>query len=287
MRRHLSNDTEQLICREYARGYPGPEIAKMLGVPRHAVYAAIRRQGAEARRTTRRFMLDETAFDNAEENPIAQYWIGLLMADGCVYQRTATNAIVAITLSGNDGTHLEKLRHFLKSNRPLAILQPNETRPSQTTSLQVESCRLAKALATFGIIPRKSLVAEVKLLERSRDFWRGVVDGDGSVLRLNQDPDIKHGWLRPRLSLCGSQRTCEQFRDFACTIAPHRPPLVQVVNIFQVFYEGRHALPLIRCLYADCSLALPRKKAVADSILADAATDPTWLVENWRKRKRT
>lgn len=104
-------------------------------------------------------------------------------------------------------------------------------------------------------------------LATSVDFWRGVVDGDGS-LKMAAPARI------PQLSLVGSSILVRQFATFLSGLFPDQyvpnaythsqSRAVQLVSV-----SGRRAFLAVDALYGDSPVeALPRKLARAKEILA-------------------
>ena len=110
-------------------------------------------------------------------------------------------------------------------------------------------------------------------MTRSRDFWRGVVDGDGSLGLL------ANGYAY--FGLVGSRRLLEPFLSFLqsndlgarITIRPEK-------MIFQVATAGHIAEKIVSSLYENASVALDRKVASAAKILA--AKDARLSAERFR-----
>jgi hypothetical protein len=126
--------------------------------------------------------------------------------------------------------------------------------------LSIRSQRLTAALVGHGMC-NKSLkrIAPPYLID-DRDFWRGLVDGDGFVGENVSDP---------KLSLCGGEILMQQFIDFArrhgvgtaTTVRPHN-------NIFTASYTSHAAIRLARLLYTDAVVALDRKLTNANALMA-------------------
>ncbi len=266
-RRVVSQDAERGIIDRYLSGQNVPKIAADLGLNTGNVTYTLIRNGVPRRRaadSNRRHSLDESVFDSVTSD--SAYWIGMLMADGNIND-TRKGWQLRLTLSGEDGTHVASFREFLRSSHPLRKIQPHvmgryTCRPA--TSLSISSSRLAQALSAYGVVPRKSLTAKVVGLEGNRDFWRGVIDGDGSV-GYRTGP---YG-VYALLELVGSLSLTSQFCSFVEAITGRKFNRHSHDNkIAQVTLTGRYALPVIRAIYADCGPALPRKKATADRLMA-------------------
>jgi hypothetical protein len=151
---------------------------------------------------------------------------------------------------------VEKFREFLGSTHTLQYQPPGPIGRQWQTALSISSERLTKALARYGVVPQKSLTAEVApCMTFNSWFWHGVVCGDGSLT-----------WHRdsPSLSLCGSRRTAEQFLDFAKTIANTNASVRPTKNIYRVTLESSCAVLVARKLFKGSAISLLRKKAIAD-----------------------
>ena len=121
----------------------------------------------------------------------------------------------------------------------------------------VTSARLAERLLTLG---RYEGPIDDTLI-RSRDFWRGVTDGDGSLGVLAS------GYAY--FGLVGSRRLLEAFLLFLknndlgarMTIRPDK-------TIFQIATAGYIAERIVAFLYESATVALDRKAAAAAKIAA-------------------
>jgi hypothetical protein len=138
-----------------------------------------------------------------------------------------------------------------------------------SVSVGIRSARLVSGLAGRGVVPRKSKFATAAdEFVLNPDFWRGVVDGDGSLIQTGASggPSVG-GYLR--LSLVGSENLMRQFRRFAVTIAPEcRATVRPLRNIFQFVISGEAAKIVVSALYGRASVALDRKLAIATEIIA-------------------
>jgi hypothetical protein len=124
----------------------------------------------------------------------------------------------------------------------------------------IRSTALCDALLAHGMCV-KSLTREASTaLMDSRDFWRGLVDGDGYV-GTTQDG-------KPRLGLCGGRVLMMQFLDF---IRRHHIKTVAAVRhekkIFRVDLNCTPAIECARLLYQDAGVALDRKNSRVRDIL--------------------
>ena len=210
--------------------------------PEHRYNLTIaRRRRADAQRS-----IDESVLDII--TPESAYWIGLLMADGCV----GDNGRIWLTLKRSDSGHLEKFRSFTKCSLSIGF-------PPSVARIGFTSHKLAARLRDFGVSPRKSLTAQVLQLEDDKDFWRGVVDGDGS-LQIRKD-----GY--PQFCLVGAPILLDQFLSF---IRRHVPwcsaKLTKNASLTVFITAGRTAADIVHFLYDGAGVALERKAVMAARI---------------------
>ncbi|HEY9286262.1 MAG TPA: hypothetical protein VIP46_22615 [Pyrinomonadaceae bacterium] len=206
--------------------------------------------------------LNESSFDTVTE--ASAYWIGFVMADGCVVPPHELRLFLAIA----DVDHVAKFRDFLGASHKIHIVkQMTRGKIHHNAGLSVRSSKLAAALAMFGVTPRKSHTAKVIGLERDRHFWRGAVDGDGCIYVRKRRTKSRE-YLYPAINLCGSLDMVSQFIDFVrlhlpgCRAVPSRSG-----PIYQVAFTFRQAARIIQILYEDCTVALDRKHAIARQAL--------------------
>jgi hypothetical protein len=247
----------------YRSGSTTPQLASRYKIKPQSISYHLKKQGVELRErpeARRKHTLNEAAFDSLNEE--GAYWIGFLMADGCVHKRNGASPRISIALARCDIEHLEAFKMFLGASNPIHI-------DGNCACFSVSSNKLSNSIARYGITPRKSLTAKVIDLEQSKDFWRGVIDGDGSLSDIQRYSDLKTKH-RTQLSLLGSQALMEQFSLFVQSIANFKPKTFQLGNIFTVVIRGATAAQVVTALYADCSIALPRKLKRAKRIIEDS-----------------
>lgn len=246
--RLFDHDDQAFLVKAYNSGLSTTDIGKIVDacpgtIRRYLIDAGIKlRSHLECHRI---WHLNEKVF--ALPSAEGRYWIGMLMADGWVSQTTGA---INLTLKQSDRAHVERFRRFLEADYRIRTITRCDGR--QYASLTVHSRRLAADLATFGVVERKSLVASVKYLNMDPDFWRGVVDGDGSV------GFHKRGYFS--LRLYGAYKLTSQFRAFAATIVKDlRSTVRPCSSIYSIGFCCRPAELVARALYDNASVALARK----------------------------
>lgn len=227
------------------------------------------------RHPNRKYDLDESVFDHAETDPTAAYWVGFLMADGSVKIRTSGQHTVTLALAESDGNHVEAFRRFLKTDSPVKVYKNSRgyANSKDLSTLTVTSKRLAVALSRYGVVPKKSKTAEVKLLERNRDFWRGMIDGDG-WFTIRRDGPI--------LGLTGSLQIIAQFGDFVKESIGHTCNIHPNHSVWKLSTFGRQTRALAELLYQNGDVSLSRKLAKAQSAMAweqERGDRSTWTLD--------
>ncbi len=259
------------VIRRYETGDPTTAIAGDFGVLPSTVWRLLKRWGVPIRSmsdASRRYPLDESVFDVVTEE--SAYWIGFLMADGCVTRRRGSGqTCVTLSLAEEDAGHVMKFQQFLGTTLPIKVCdnrKPTSPNAQPLHSLSVTSPRLADRLAAFGVVPRKSHTAEVIGLEDDRHFHRGLVDGDGGLTFTKPPKDAVNPF--PSFTLVGSRTIVGQFSAFVArhlgfTLNP-RP----VNSAWGVLATCRQAARIAALLYDGATVALDRKYAAAQEFAA-------------------
>lgn len=261
--RFLTDDEKRWIIDEYIAGKPFERIAIEMERGRNTVYEVLvksntkRRNGGESNRV---YYHRESAFDQAEEDDAAAYWVGFLMADGSVKIRKSGQHLLVLGLAKPDGGHVGKLKMFLEAGNPLKE-EKNDRGFSNGTPLiclRITSKRLVQALARYGVTPKKSSRERAKLLTNHKHFWRGMMDGDGWV-------SMSNGY--PRAGITGSYKIMEQFSRFASRIVGKLLNIKRNNSIWAVSTTGIYAVRLLGTLYGADGTSLERKQKIADLAL--------------------
>lgn len=245
----LTKEQREEICDLYKKGYNSTQLSKQFNVSQANISGILRRRNVKSRDNStrqRRYKLNETIFNSINEE--SAYWVGFIMADGCVMSERRE---LIIRLSVRDKDHLIKFQQFLKSNIPVKCHKrygkTSFSNGKDVASITACSSIIVNSLSKYGVAPRKSLTAKVKLLENNKHYWRGMIDGDGSVMITNK------GY--PRIFLCGSYDTIYQFKQFTKTTNK----IIQKDKIYAIFITGKRAGEIIKNLYKDATVYLDRK----------------------------
>ena len=197
------------IIERYQGGYAFSTIGRKFGISGTVIKELLQANGVEIRTKRRRNLQNarpgwEDSF--ARPTPGALYWAGFLMADGSIIE-TKGEATIACRLATKDRKHVEALAAFVGRGEPRYV-RAYRKEHGALVDWRVMSDRIADDLARWGVVPRKGRLDHAApkgdALD-SVDFWRGVIDGDGSLTWSGKSPQIR---------LTGRRGICEAFVAF-------------------------------------------------------------------------
>lgn len=229
-------------------------LSQKFGLERGTIQRHLKKQGLTIDRVHSRTRThNENAF--AVKTKEALYWAGWLMADGCISEKKNDQSpLVCLRLGAKDLAQLEKFKLFLGSTHTITH-SPRKDNHGDTYCLSVGSKKLVADLSTYGVIPRKTFISKaLGGAENSIDFWRGAVEGDGTLY-------FSAGY--PGLTMLGSWTLMNQFCDF---IGRELPP-TKKKNIFAVATSCRKAVAVVTTLYENAEFYLPRKFDIAKKMM--------------------
>lgn len=250
--RHLTEAVIASLPARYAAGESSASIARDIGTTDSTVLLHLKALGVRSRDPSmarRQYPLWDNAFHTL--TPEAAYWLGFLMADGCVHDESK----ITLGLAEKDRHHVEKFRSYLRTDsRPIQSVPQ-----TRSVAFKVHSRQLVLDLTRYGIVPRKSLIAlAAGGVDDCPAFWLGVLDGDGTI------DAIAKGYLRVRLM--GTLGLMQQFVQFLVRHAVKGRNANNLLNVYvrpdgmaTVTCLGRRAHNLLRLLYSSSPTCLDRK----------------------------
>lgn len=197
--------------------------------------------------------------------PEALYWIGFLYADGHIDRDRPR---IVLTLAGKDRTHLEKCKKFFGEGltiQEIAVngMAPGQINPSKNAfRVGFSSVRIYEKLKSLGFTNNKTLTLDPHPnLKFSRDFWRGVVDGDGWIC-MNNDARAGGKYNYPVIGLSGTEATILEFIDYLNSNDINTkgyPKKDRRSNVYQFDTNASKAIKAMHLLYKDALVYLDRK----------------------------
>lgn len=173
------------------------------------------------------------------------YWCGYLQADGGIYSRAraqahwkrSTNIVFAQKECGPVQKFIEffgaegKVRHVIQ-----------QTNFALQERYQASTSKYAARLQELGI----KTDDWHESLRSDPNFWRGMIDGDGSVGWV-----MNSGKQYPVIALCGSLSDMTHFANYIFSLGLRYPKVGVARSIFRVALNGAPAVKLISVLYPD------------------------------------
>lgn len=191
------------------------------------------------------------------------YLLGLLLTDGNV---SKDNNVIKICVSKADVDILEKVKDVLGVKNSIKQIGKDNT-----VLLHFSSKQIKKDLGRYGIVPAKTgkcFKPEGIPIELERHFWRGCIDGDGSLgIYLCK----QYGTYYPVLDLCGDLKLIESFSEYCkdileCKKRKLRQNCQCSIN-YALQFSRQQCVKLCRQFYDNCSLFMNRKQKLAQEIV--------------------
>lgn len=249
------NDRISQIIPLYKSGTSQVDLEKKLKLTRKTIREHLKNSDVEYRRANeavaiaRGNQINHKAFDNLEDEEVL-YWIGLIYTDGHVNVSGKDNSI-EVALHYQDRELLEKLKIFLNTSAPIT-----KVKDSNCYRFRFFSERIVHILEDLGFTNNKSntLIPHEKL-KYSRHFWRGCIDGDGSLYRTGK-------YKYPTINLVGTFDTCQGFLDFTKENDIKSERVVgkaNGLNLYRIEFSWKKALQVTNLLYNNSKIYMERK----------------------------
>lgn len=197
------------------------------------------------------------------DSPTKAYFIGLMFTDGsvCVDTYKERQTSVGIELAEYDSDILDKFKQEL--NMSTKLVHKVREHKTTTVSLKIRSNKMASDLSKYGIVQNKTEVTRHLCLDYipntyMKDFFRGVIDGDGSIYySLN----LWHVNLTEHF-----ESITKELYELGCLISGINPSCkIQCSNnTYKAIWNGANAKKLLKEIYYDgcCSIDRKYKKAM-------------------------
>jgi len=258
-------DERKEIDRRYKSGESVANLRKEFGVSETFLLNNSKRFPGEKIRYGKSLGVDENVF--SKQTPESSYWAGFLITDGSVDD----NGVITLRLAEKDIDQIFAFKSFVKSEHKVcqkSIITKSGKICGQAY-IRFTAKKMAKDLEKYGIHPRKTYTAHAKECN-NRDFWRGVIDGDGCVM-IPKTRKPK-GYITPQktfgtISMVGTYELCSQFLEFCKSNGiNHNCNPRKHYDSFQASFSGKYVAYVAELLYNDACHALPRKAARAKLI---------------------
>lgn len=257
------------ICELYVAGHNSYQIAPLVGSSIPTVCRIIKAAGLTRSKRERNstYSIDIDYFKSIDTEQKA-YWLGFLMADGCIMRRRHPNGkpfrAFRINLGEKDYEHLTVLREHICAGHPLKRNSPNRQHRGITFRLAFACEDFVDNLLAHGWDDFKSSGKWV-MIDKSlqRHQLRGFMDGDGWVTQSKTcNPAVTVGFCSEFDSVLQSVNEIT-----GLTAEPH-----SISTIRSIQYHGAVCHDLHRLLYDGATVWLPRKRKRFEELLSTPKT---------------
>ena len=182
------------------------------------------------------------------------YYLGLFIADGCVYRFRKNTMFNMLSLQKEDSYMIEQFAKDVCASRQIVTDKRDGSR-----SITVTSNKMAYDLSKYGVVEDKTFITYLPKIDRELypHLIRGILDGDGNVgYRVT-----KEGRERWQIAFCGSYKLMSDIRDFFIQELNVYPVKISKDDsIFSVRWTSKTDFYLIcSYLYHDSHIQLNRK----------------------------
>lgn len=273
-----------LVHEIYNRGYPLDELSTRVGISPAWISIQLRAIGLQLRsaatRTAyaqppkRKYKVNIHAFEQIEAEESA-YTLGFLHADGNIAQSGNRPEGVRVRLQAGDASILYEIRRVFGSNAPIELKLtkgPSEKLYGQA-HLLIYSTTLAERLQGLGLgrakCSHEEFVPPVQSDTAKKNFWRGMLDGDGSIGRESIER-VKYplsGW---RMQFCGDYGVVKAFCQYVEEITNRHINFYRNGNSkvnWSCMLPNLETIVMAEHLYEGSTIALHRKKRIADALM--------------------
>lgn len=246
------------------KGYTLDKIRKIYKTKSDKISEILKSEGVQINMAKVNRLLRHDYFETIDTEAKA-YYLGLLVADGCVVKSKDTRGD-QISIELTDKEILEELQKEIRSGGKL-YRNKREDRYNSTYTWSVRSDKMARDLEKYGVIPNKTYLTDELYYDLREDlkrhYIRGIVDGDGSIY-----------WSRDTWNLnvtSKSENFLEELQDvfMELTGKENRKKITNYNGVHKLVYVSGDVSKLCYVLYKDSNFYLPRKKELAKTVVDD------------------
>lgn len=260
---------EKLIIDLYSQGHSYIKIQSIAKVTPRTIQKILENSDLTIRKKEP-YEIDLKYFEKIDSHRKA-YFLGLIMADGCVVfnrRETRVNKLT-ISLQERDGYLIDELKSDTKFNGPIIITQDKRPNRQKMKTMTIHNGAFVSNFAQYGIGPRKS-ISHSFFKNVPKEFLTsailGYFDGDGSVSFLKNEN-------RLCISLISSIEFSKELGTFLLesgvknSVAVRKTTNGYLMGVVKV-KGNKQGLKFHELIYKDCDIFLKRKKEKFEFVIA-------------------
>ena len=261
----ITQEQKEEIINLYINGMTCKEIYKNFSYiykSEEAIQKIIRNANVSRGRYIKPTYHNDNYFENIDSERKA-YWIGLLLADGCIVEKQNESNILKLELNNGDRYIIKEFAKDIKTDLCVRDYKYGE---KHNAILQIHSDKLCHDLSKFGIVPRKTLIIEsVPNIPQNliRHFIRGYFDGDGCIYLAKPKNQYIH---RANITFCGTEKFLLNLKSVISDQTQLETGSVIDMNkygsnVFNLRYSRNHDVKILyNYMYKNATIFLNRKK---------------------------
>lgn len=238
---------KQEVIDKIRAGFNVKQIAEQFGIHRQTLIGKMQ----QWQLNQQKIKFNHDFFENIDCEEKA-YWLGFLMADGCVQVITSFKSRISLYISAKDLEHLKKWHKSINSiNKIYTKLNGNNL----MSMSQHYSKKMAQDLINLGCTPRKTHTCQFPNIRQDliNHFVRGYFDGDGcaywNLMKKHITPQLQ-------LSICGTYDFLTKLKE----ILNINTKLNFHTNIYVLSAAGnKQCKKIVDWMYKDATIYLQRK----------------------------
>lgn len=190
--------SEQEVINRYSNGESCQKIADSFNVTFHTISSILEKNNIERKNKYSNINLDEDYFENIDR-PDKAYFLGFMLTDGNI---SSKENIIRLSLASKDEEILEVFKERTHSENKLCVRE-DESHSERT--FQLRSNKWKDDLAKYGIVPKKTSISQMPILQDNimSHMIRGMIDGDGWI-----------SFKSHQIGFCGNEKMVTQLRDY-------------------------------------------------------------------------
>lgn len=251
----------------YKNGNSQDEIASKYNVTQNAIYKILKKCNIKCRPKKASIKFNEHFFDRVD-NEIKAYWLGFIVADGCVQMPGNRQNMLSIGLSVKDSKHLSNFITDIESEHNLYFYKSKDSKGNfhESVRITLSSNILVNSLLKLGIGPRKTNTVLFPNISNdlTHHFMRGYFDGDGSVYLKSIDKRANRKIRQLRVVIVGNNKFIDKYRNILSELSGIKlPSVTNKTVLYRIDMQGnKQAKKIYDFLYKSATRYLDRKKSI-------------------------
>lgn len=190
----FSKEKEESIIQDYLKGYNTVQIAKKWNTYNTSIRRVLLRNNVKIRGNSEVHTNIHTCpFKDNDE--YSEYFLGLLLTDGCITRRTKNSATISLSLK--DKEMMEEFQKFICPSNSLSVVFQKKYNTYMYQS-STRSKLITDWLDTKGNFYNKSYECDI-YTPLTTHILRGIFDGDGYCMTRNNGSTFCYG-------ICGKSK---------------------------------------------------------------------------------